>query len=144
MSETKSYSTVNGWMLFLVFSSCTLVARVPALYDRWQATLPERPSFARLIRREDKSYFGYHRHYFTLLYETPDEEVRFVAAVDSDLFHLKKVGDNIEVMVRSPHNLRIARTASSRHHSATSMISGLLALAGGILLITTIRNRNST
>jgi hypothetical protein len=140
----KSYSRVNGWMLLSVFSICSLVSFAPNLYARWSESQPEQTGFARLIRSEDKSYFGYHRYYFTLLYRSGDADVRFVAAVDSDLFHLRKVGDNVEVLVRSSHDLRLARNESERPDYATLMLSLFFATAGFVLILNGIRYRKDT
>lgn len=144
MSEMKSYSSVNGWMLLSVFSICSLISVIPEFHARWTASQPEQTDFARLIRSEDKSYFGYHRYYFTLLYRSGNEDVRFVAAVDSDLFHLRKVGDNVEVLVRSAHDVRLARNESERPDYATLMLSLFFAAAGIVLLLTGIRYRKDT
>ncbi|PKL34578.1 MAG: hypothetical protein CVV45_02505 [Spirochaetae bacterium HGW-Spirochaetae-10] len=144
MSEMKSYSRVNGWMLLSVFSVCSLVTFAPDLYHRRSKVQPEQTGFARLIRAEDKSYFGYHRYYFTLLYRSGDEDVRFVTAVDSDLFHLRKVGDNVEVLIRSAHDLRLARNESEKPDYATLMLSLFFAAVGFVLLLNGIRYRKDT
>jgi hypothetical protein len=139
MSEWKSYARMNGVMLLSVFGLCSLVSPVPDLYRYLTSSQPEKKDFARLLRAEDKSYSGYHHYYFTLLYRSGDEDVRFVIEVDSSLFHKKKIGDNIEVLVRSPHDIRPVRNQAERRSYAILQVSVFFAVIGGVLLLSGIR-----
>ena len=118
MSEKKSFRSINGWMFVFVFATSAIVAAVSirSQHDSGMIDVKAKPDFARLIRAEDKSYFGFHRYYFTVLYKTKSSEARFVIPVDSNLFHRRKVGDNVEVIANE----------SSQHHANKIRIKGNL------------------
>ncbi|MBW7858680.1 MAG: hypothetical protein H3C43_10410 [Leptonema sp. (in: Bacteria)] len=135
MSKTKPFSKINGLILLLVFGSTTLIVVASTVYQNWQNGLDSQPTFARLIRSEDKSFFKFHRYYFTCLYKDSTNELRFVSLVNSDLFHKKRVGDNIKVIMNSNKSFQIVDNHAKPVPYSILHLSIVLSICGLCLLI---------
>ena len=131
----KPFSKINGLILLLVFGSTSLISISSILYQDWQTGLNQRPTFAQLIRSEDKSFFGFHRYFFTCLYKDSTHEHRFVSLVNSDLFHRKRVGDNIKDILRDDTSFEIVGNQAKPVAYSILYTSIVLATIGALLLI---------
>lgn len=132
-------------MLGFAFGTAGLALLLTDLVDRPPVQQTGLPVFARLIRSEKKTFFGYNHYYFTCTVKQGAREFRVTEGVRSDLYNLKREGDNIEVLFFPPDSIRLRpsdRPVAPASRMPLLGFSALLTALALILLILPDRKRH--
>lgn len=122
-------------MLGFAFGSAGLALLATDLVDRPPPNPEGRAVFARLIRSEKKTFFGFKHYYFTCMVKDGPHEIRFTEAVRSELYNLKREGDNIEVLFFSEDRVQLRPNDRPMAPASRMPLLGISALFTSLALI---------
>lgn len=131
----RSFKIINGAMLGFAFGSAGLALLATDFVDRSPANPEGQATFARLVRSEKKTFFGFKHYYFTCLVKQGPREIRFTEAVRSELYNLKREGDNIEVLVFPDDHVQLRPNDRPVAPASRMPLLGISALFTSIALI---------